>query len=327
MAKIFAILTALILVVSAFIANKNQGEYVTAIKGRQKQEEIKKSKQNELDDLNGKIATETQTLADAKADLAQREEAVAAQTQKNTEITAEVAGKRTEVAALEAEVAEATKKVGNREEQRELVTKLKAQRAEKATLEEDLDTNTTSLANLTAENKRLDGVVADLREQTSWPVRKISNPKLRTSVSAVYPTWGFVTLGSGENAGVIAGSILEVKRGDVTVARLLVTAVESSTAAADVVPEPDGRQASLSVGDLVIAAAAVKDGVIRPTSTTKPALPTGDLPAGDLPAGDLPAGDLPTGDLPGAPVEGSAPAADAPVTDDPFADFANPGAN
>jgi hypothetical protein len=316
MAKIFAILSALILVISAFIAQKNQGLYVEAIEGRKAQEATKKSRQDELEALNRSVKAETATLESVKADLAQRGEAVAAQTQKNTALAAEVASKTAEVAAREAKVADATAKVGNPDELREKVTKLKADRAEVATLNEEIDKNNVSLGNLTAENKRLDGVVADLREQTSWPVRKVSNPKLHTNVSAVFPTWGFVTLGSGENAGVIAGSTLEVKRGDSTVARLLVTAVESSTAAADVIPEANGQQPALSVGDLVVAAVPVKEGVIRPTSTTKPGAAVGGEPNA----------------VPGAaPVDGTVPPAEVPaapaVTDDPFADFAKPAGN
>jgi len=319
MAKTFAILSGIILLISAFIANKNQALYVDAIGKRQKQEAVKVQRSAELKTLEGEVEVETTTLAEVKADLAQREEAVAGQTQKNTELSAEVATKKAEVASREAQVAEAEKSVGNVEELKEMVNKLKAQRAERATLNEEIDTNNASLSNLTAENKRLDGVVAELREQTSWPIRKVSNPKLRTTVSAAYPTWGFVTLSSGENAGVIAGSILEVKRDDATVARLLVTAVESSTAAADIIPEvANGPQTTLSVGDLVVAAAPTREGVIRPTSTTKPALPTGDLPSAPPLEGSTP------GDAPAA----EAPAAEAPaVTDDPFADFATPSGN
>jgi predicted RNase H-like nuclease (RuvC/YqgF family) len=328
MAKTFAILSAIILLISAFIANKNQALYVDAIGKRQKQEAVKVQRSAELKTLEGEVAVETTTLAEVKADLAQREEAVAGQAQKNTELSAEVATKKAEVASREAQVAEAEKSVGNVEELKEMLTKLKAQRVELATLEEEIDTNNASLSNLTAENKRLDGVVAELREQTSWPIRKVSNPKLRTTVSAAYPTWGFVTLSSGENAGVIAGSILEVKRDDATVARLLVTAVESSTAAADIIPEvANGPQTALSIGDLVVAAAPTKEGVIRPSSTTKPELPTGDLPSAPPLEGSTPAGDTPAAEAGDAPAaEAEAPAAPA-VTDDPFADFATPAGN
>lgn len=65
-----------------------------------------------------------------------------------------------------------------------------------------------------------------------------------------------MTLASGNNAGVVANSTLEVVRDDQTIAKLLVTAVESTTSSASIVPDSIAADVTLMVGDRVVAAAA-----------------------------------------------------------------------
>lgn len=313
MAKTFAILSILITLFAGFVAYKNQELYIAEIATRQEREATNRNLNENLTRLKGEVTKNKETLASEQQTLSSKKEEVADKTKKNNELAAEVTTKKADVAAREAQVAEAEKALGNRDELRDMITKLKSQRAELETLKTEIATNESSLNNLNSEQKRLDGVIAELREVTSWPVRKISNPKLRTTVKAVYPTWGFVTLSAGEDSGVIAGSILEVKREDATVARLLVTAVESGTAAADIVPEGMAGQPVVNPGDLVVAAPPAKeDGVLR---SDKPAPAAG---ATGTPAQSGAEAPLP-GAEPAAP--GNTPA--KPV-DDPFADFATP---
>jgi len=75
---------------------------------------------------------------------------------------------------------------------------------------------------------------------------------LKTRIRSIYPNWGFVTLAAGNNAGVVANSSLDVVRDGETVAKLLVTAVESSSASASIVPDSLAPDVTLSVGDQVI---------------------------------------------------------------------------
>jgi hypothetical protein len=76
---------------------------------------------------------------------------------------------------------------------------------------------------------------------------------LNTAIRSIYPSWGFVTLGTGSSGGVGANSTLEVVRGDNTIAKLLVTCVESNTAAASIIPDSVTSDTVLMVGDRVIA--------------------------------------------------------------------------
>ena len=81
-----------------------------------------------------------------------------------------------------------------------------------------------------------------------------SLPTLNTRIRSIYPTWGFVTLASGNNGGVITNSTLNVLRGDETIAQLLVTAVERNSASASIIPDSVAPGITLNVGDRVVAA-------------------------------------------------------------------------
>ncbi|MEO0016885.1 MAG: hypothetical protein RLZZ522_168, partial [Verrucomicrobiota bacterium] len=76
---------------------------------------------------------------------------------------------------------------------------------------------------------------------------------IKTRINSIYPSWGFVTLGAGTTSGVVSGSTLEVVRGTTPVAKLLVTAVESNTASASIVPDSLAQGTVLMEGDQVVA--------------------------------------------------------------------------
>jgi hypothetical protein len=66
-----------------------------------------------------------------------------------------------------------------------------------------------------------------------------------------------VTLASGNNAGVMANSTLDVVRDGETIAKLLVTAVETGSASASIVPDSLASNVTLRVGDHVIPGQAL----------------------------------------------------------------------
>ena len=61
-----------------------------------------------------------------------------------------------------------------------------------------------------------------------------------------------MTLAAGNHAGVVTNSILNVVRNGETIASLLVTAVESSSASASIVPDSLASDVTLMVGDRVV---------------------------------------------------------------------------
>jgi hypothetical protein len=94
---------------------------------------------------------------------------------------------------------------------------------------------------------------------------------LKTRIRTIYPSWGFVTLASGNNAGVVTNSTLNVVRDGGTIAKLLVTAVEMSTSSASIVPDSMGEEVTLMIGDRVEA--EIKAAPVVPVSPASPVTP------------------------------------------------------
>jgi hypothetical protein len=186
-----------------------------------------------------------------------------------------------------------------------------------------------------AQNKlaELKGAVASY-EATEERIRKgVVEADFNARVSGVFDEWGFVVLNKGNNGGVFANALLEVKRGKDVIAKLKVKNVEPLISVADVVKGSlvDGNV--IRSGDMVVASAdqpAVDKGgpVKKPTTeeTAAPAsqsMPTAPPAASDpfgAPAmgGAAPAAPAsdPFGAAPAAPaMDGAAPAVPA---SDPF---------
>jgi hypothetical protein len=121
----------------------------------------------------------------------------------------------------------------------------------------------------------LEGVIQVLKTEAEMVSRRESY-FTKTRINSIYPNWGFVTLGAGSTAGVVSGSSLEVVRGGSPIAKLLVTAVESNTASASIVPDSLAQDTVLMVGDEVVAA---HKPAAQPAKETKPAPLPADAPA------------------------------------------------
>ena len=123
-----------------------------------------------------------------------------------------------------------------------------------------IETATGKRDNLTAQIAATDAQVAATKGRFENYTNGQSLPELNTRIRSIYPNWGFVTLAAGNNAGVVTNSTLNVVRGGETIAQLLVTAVESSSASASIVPDSMASDVTLMVGDRVVPGtkAAVK---------------------------------------------------------------------
>ena len=76
---------------------------------------------------------------------------------------------------------------------------------------------------------------------------------MKTSITAIYKSLGFVTLGGGDKQGVVNGSTLDVIRNGEVVGKLKVTAVEAGRSAASIVLDSVTADTSLRTGDTVVA--------------------------------------------------------------------------
>jgi chorismate mutase len=252
MANIFGVLTAIILCVAAYVAFKNKDKYEAEI-------QITVVEKQKLAVSQGLLADAQATLkalpieragVDAKADefakaeAEQKETNADLQQQMNTK-TADVERNKNQIQEFRTQA----NKVGDIEQ---LAGKMRELGSELEELSQSITRNEASLANLTSQDTTLGQEVAKGKSELEALSRGESLPHLRTRIRSIYPTWGFVTLAAGGSAGVATNSTLDVVRGDQVIAKLLVTAVESNSASANIIPDSLAEDVTLMVGDLVV---------------------------------------------------------------------------
>lgn len=241
---------------------------------------------------NQRDETKTAKEEQQKAAAAKSEEVVAQQ-KKIDDLKKEIATKEDQMREQKASIdalADQLKELGD---VTELATKMRRMNDELVQLQSDIDQTTTKLNNLIAEKNRTAAVIASYEEENSWRNQTLSNPKLDTRISAIYETYGFVTLPVGNTAGVVGGSSLDVVRDGEIIAKLLVKTVEAGTAAAEVIPGSLRAETVLMVGDSVRASAASKPAPapaaptpIAPIEPAQPAAAPADAAAPAQPAAE-----------------------------------------
>lgn len=255
MANVFAILSALALAAAAFLAMKNKEAYATEIDSRKNEEKRLATSTARLEDLQTQFNdTEKERKETEEVTVGLREKE-AAQQKKNKVIEDDIASKKTETdgnASKISEIEDQLKEVGNIEE---LVGKVKRTAAEVERLTGEIASNDATLADLTSEKTRTEGVIAKYREVDG----NYSNRRSffsTTRISSIFPAYGFVTLPIGNSSGVVSGSSLDVTRDGAVVAKLRVTSVEAGRCAAAIVPDSLAEDTVLMVGDRVVPSAA-----------------------------------------------------------------------
>ncbi len=297
MANVFGILTAIVLALASFVAYKNKDAYANELSHRKDEDRrlaaTKLRLKTAQDNLKATHKTRTDTeevVAKLKADESARKKANDVLKQDIDAKTAVADANKTKLD----QIREQTKAIG---EIRELAQKVKTLRTEMDALKVSIADNLTKLANLTQDNAQTVGRNDVLKSHTDMISRRESF-FTKAQINSIFPKWGFVTLGTGHVSGVVTGSTLEIVREGKTIAKLLVTAVETNTASATIIPDSLAEGTVLMVGDQVVPSH-------KPAAKTKvPAKPAG--PAKD----DAAAKDE-------APVKDEAPAKDTAPTADP----------
>lgn len=253
MANILGIFTAIILAVAAFVAVKNNARFETEIADRATEERSLKVSQDRLTAALEVLKALPIERAEVDAQFATKTEEETGLKESNDMIKAEIETKTNQINANTRKLDEFRAKVAEVGNIRDLGPKMKSMRAELEELTQSIDNNEATLANLTAQDAATAAEAQRRKAKLETFSRGESLPSLKTSIRSIYPTWGFVTLNAGNNAGVTANSTLEVVRDGETVARLLVTAVESRSASASVIPDSIAQDVTLMVGDRVVA--------------------------------------------------------------------------
>ena len=179
-----------------------------------------------------------------------------------------------------------------------------------------------------AEKNRTATVIKGYEWENGWRNASMSSPNLKTRISAIFDSYGFVTLPVGNRAGVVGGSTLEIVRDNEVIGKLLVKSVEANTAAAEIVPNSIKADTVLMVGDSVRSTMPPPPPPPKKEATAPagapnaaPATPAAEVdpltgapvipPGGALVAPAAPA----DADFPAAPADAATP---KPAEDDPF---------
>lgn len=254
MANVFGILTAIVLAVSAFVAYQNKNAYQREITATaERKDELTKSNarlKTAQDSFDATFAQRTEVDAE-NVKLAETE---IDQTKTNSTLETQVKEKTTKVAENKEKldgIRDKTQKIGDI---KELASKMRATSAELEDLAQSIGSTEAKLANLTAENTQSEGQAALMKKKFDTISSGQSLPSLNTRIRSIYPTWGFVTLATGNSGGVVTNSTLDVVRDGTVIAKLLVTAVERNSASASIIPDSVAQDVTLMIGDRVVPA-------------------------------------------------------------------------
>lgn len=273
MANVFGILTAIVLALTAFVAYKNKDAYANELIHRKDEERKLAASQVRLKIAQDTLAATHKERTATEVVVANLKADEAAQKKVNADLKQEIDSK-TQVAENNQkkldDIREQTKAIG---EIRELAQKVKTIRNQMDDLRQSIANNETKLANLTEDNNQTIGRNDVLKGETEMIAMRESF-FTKTRIVSIYPNWGFVTLGAGHISGVVTGSSLVISRNGETVGKLLVTAVESNTASASIVPGSIGEGTVLMVGDEVLPThKSSKSKKLAKPATTKPGAP------------------------------------------------------
>lgn len=259
MANILGIFTAIFLAVAVFVAVQNKDRFNSEIDDRDSQLSSLDRNQKVLAGLQAdnirlpKERSEFDALTAAK-----NEEKDALETEK-TGLKNDRSSKSSKIESKDAELNDIRQKVAKVGDIENLASKMKAMGAEREELSQNITNAEATLANLTATNISTQADAKERKVKLDTLTKGQSLPSLNTRIRNIYPTWGFVLLADGDNAGVTANSTLDVVRGEEVVAKLLVSAVESGAASASVIPDSTSDGVVLMVGDRVVSSEVTDD--------------------------------------------------------------------
>jgi hypothetical protein len=253
MANILGIFTAIILAVSAFIAVKNNARFETEIANKETESQRLATSQGILKDRQKTLEELPIERADIDAQFAVKSEEEAKLKEANNGFKADIQSKTSKIAANKTQFDEFREKTPGIGNIRDLADKMKSMRVEREELTTAITNNEATLANLSTDNTNTQAEADRRKLELDTLGKGQSLPSLKTSIRNIYPAWGFVTLAAGNDAGVNANSTLDIVRDGETIARLLVTAVETRSASASIIPDSIAQDVTLMVGDRVVA--------------------------------------------------------------------------
>lgn len=260
MANVFAILTAIVLAISAFLAFQNKGDREDPGRGYAGWINKKEKMEGEFSRTSKELANLQEDLDDAKGELSglntentKNGELVTTAEKENDDLEKQVESAEDEATSKAAEVETRRKDIEKYGDIDEVIALLKELQSDIAGLDLEIADLETKRVNLESSRTGVQKSLDDVSRRIQWRNIGKSNPDLATTVNNYYPNLGFVTLGGGDNLGIVKTSILEVVRDGTVIAQLQVTTVQAKTAAADIVPGSVAEGESVRAGDSVRA--------------------------------------------------------------------------
>lgn len=292
------------------------------------------------------VTTEKELLARAESNLQQLEsrkaEAVASQERKQAQltqaekdrdetkedvvkVTAEAQEKEAALALLKTNLDQVAQqvtaldaKIKDAGDIKALIAQIDALKKDQVAAEGEVANKEQLLAQAKQQLNNLKDQVKAFQQYQERISRGVVEPDFSARVSGVFDEWGFVMLNKGNNGGVFANAVLEVKRGKDVIAKLKVKNVEPNISVADVVTGSLVEGEVIRSGDMVVAAA--DQPVIAGSSAPAVAAPAAAGDAGaampSAPPAEGAMGSDPFGAAPAPAMDGGA--APAPANSDPF---------
>lgn len=286
--KILGILSFVIILISGFIALKNKQAYESEIAQTAIVAQDLQASQKRLKDAQeAHAATVTQREA-IEAEIAKLQAEEADQKKVNQDLKVELDAKVAKVGNLDAIAENLRLNEEKISKMRQTIVKLGQLKTEIEQLNQDLAERQSRLDQMNSSNANMEKQIVGMRADIDRRSMGRSFPHLKTRIRSVYPTWGFVTLTSGDNAGVVVSSSLDVVRDGEPVAKLFVSTVERDSASASIVPGSTQQDVVLMAGDQVVASKYVEPEAL-PEAAPAPAAPAEAAPAEAAPAEAAPA--------------------------------------
>jgi len=255
MTNILGPITIIVLLCAGYLAMQNKKAYEIEIENTRNERHGLKLQQDRLQKANDELAATTAKRIETQEKNVELTATEAAQQQKNQDLKATVESKIRQTETNKQELDEIREKTAKAGDLRELADKMRATKADLNQLAVDIDEKEQQRAQLIADNQQTEGRIGNMRDMFETISKSQSLPTLNTRIRSIYPSWGFVTLASGNDAGVVMNSFLDVVRDGTTIAKLIVTAVERNSASANIVPDSISQDVTLMVGDRVMPSA------------------------------------------------------------------------
>ncbi len=253
MDKLFGWLALAVLLFSGWVAHKNKQAYEEQAESRKKAQSTFTNKLAAKERAEKSLATLESNIEDATTQVASANEKLAAAQESLAALQESVGAKQKERDPLAKKLKEVKDYLATLPEPDEVVPQIKKLKLQIIGLEEEVEIAESKLANVLQQGADSEEGIAKFEMVAKNQSALRSQPFLETGLAAVYQEWGFVTLGAGDLQGVVPGSTLDVIRGGEIIAKLTVTAVESNSAAADIIRSSIDQGVVLRAGDQVRA--------------------------------------------------------------------------